>query len=418
MNLGHKTLALIVLLIGFLVVGAYLLGQSRAGKDVSAAAPATSAVTTAPPRQQQAALPGGHPPLDAAGAQSPAMRGGSLPFTHFRVGNRNVKGLFVDGDVAWIGTSGGIIRYDSRSDDHKVYDNTVDGILSNGIFHVSKLGDRIVAGTYGGGLSVLDPRSDTWKNYNIPEGLADQFVYGVLRARNGDVWIATWSGANRVRGGNLDDPASWETFTMENTGGGLPNPWVYGLDEDADGTMWFGTEDGLARYKDGKWSNWKHADGLGAPFEVVRDSIRFTSDPARYSDHHAQQKTEQGLDGMNVAYNPNYVISLKVDRQGVVWSGTWGGGLARFDGKTWRNFTVADGLPANHVFMLHLDQRGRLWAGTSHGLARLNEDGETFTVLTTADGLFADNVFSMALADDGTLWAGGFGGVARITGLR
>ncbi len=408
MKLGHKTLALFLLLIGFLVVGAYMLGQSRAGKESAGVAPVP------PPA---GSLPSGHPPLDAA-AQSSAMPGGNLPFTHFRVGNRNVKSLLVDGDVVWIGTSGGVIRYDSRADEHKVYDNTVDGILSNGIFHVSKLGDRIVAGTYGGGLSVLDPRTETWKNYNIPEGLADQFVYGVLRARNGDVWIATWSGVNRVRGGNLDDPASWETFTMENTAGGLPNPWVYGLDEDADGVMWFGTEDGLARYKDGEWRNWKHADGLGAPFETVRDSIRFTSDPARYSDHHAQQKADQGLGDMNVAYNPNYVISLKVDRQGVVWSGTWGGGLARFDGKTWRNFTVADGLPANHIFMLHLDRQGRLWAGTSHGLARLNEDGESFTVFTTADGLFADNVFSMSLADDRTLWVGGFGGVARITGIR
>ncbi|MDR2877951.1 MAG: hypothetical protein LBV36_07940 [Chromatiales bacterium] len=407
MKVDHKTLAFAAVLIGVLVVGAYLFGQNRAAVSESAEDKAPKSQTASAP----AALPRNHPSVNASSAAST----GELPFTHFRVGSRNVKALMIDGDAVWIGTSGGVIRYDTRTDEHKVYDNTVPGILSNGVFHLSKLGDRIVVGTYGGGMSVFDPARDTWKNYNIPDGLADQFVYGVMRARSGDVWIATWSGVNRVRGGDFDDPSKWETFTVENTGGGLPNLWVYGLRQAADGAMWFGTEDGVARFMDGKWTHWKHDDGLGAPYEIVKDAITFTNDPARYSDHHAQQKADLGMPEVKVAYNPNYVISLEIDRNGVVWAGTWGGGLARFDGKHWRNYTSADGLPSNHVFMLHADAKGRLWAGTSHGLARLNDDGESFTVMTTADGLFADNVFSMAVGSDDTLWVGSFGGVARIT---
>lgn len=412
MKVDHKTLAIVAVFMGFLIVGAYQLGQSRtttAAESGPAPTPQATPAAAAP-----AALPGNHPPVNPAAARD----GGTLPFTHFRVGNRNVKSLMVDGDIVWIGTSGGIIRYDTRSDEHKLYDNHVPGILSNGIFHLSKLDDRIVAGTYGGGLSIYDPASDTWRNYNIPDGLADQFVYGLLRARNGDIWIATWSGVNRVRGGALDDPSAWETFTVENTGGGLPNLWVYGLREAADGSMWFGTEEGLAQYKDGEWRHWKHADGLGAPYEAVREAITFTNDPGRYSEHHAQQKADQGIEDVDIAYNSNYVISLEIDRDGVVWAGTWGGGLARFDGTRWRNFTSADGLPANHIFMLRLDRKGRLWVGTSHGLARLNPDGETFTVMTAADGLFAENVFSLDLAADDTLWVGSYGGVARIVGLK
>lgn len=416
MKVGHRTLAFSAVIIGVLVIGAYLLGQNRAAVsrnvDGKPTVPEAAAASANASGNASAVLPRNHP---AVSAPSTAPTG-SLPFTHFRVGNRNVKALMLDGDAVWIGTSGGIIRYDTRTDEHKVYDNTVPGILSNGVFHVSKLGDRVIAGTYGGGMSVLDPASGAWKNYNIPEGLADQFVYGVLQARDGDVWIATWSGVNRVRGGNLDDASKWETFTVENTGGGLPNLWVYGLRQAADGSMWFGTEDGVARFRDGKWTHWKHADGLGAPYDVVKDAITFTNDPARYSDHHARQKADLGMQDVQVAYNPNYVISLEIDRDGTVWAGTWGGGLARFDGRRWRNYTSADGLPSNHVFMLHVDGKGRLWVGTSHGLARLNADGESFTVMTTADGLFAENVFSMAVAEDDTLWVGSFGGVARISG--
>ena len=118
-----------------------------------------------------------------------------------------------------------------------------------------------------------------------------------------------------------------------------------------------------------------------------------------------------GLQKVDVAYNPNYIVSLAVDASGTVWAGTWGGGLARYDGRNWRNFTHADGLPGNHVFMLHHDAKGRLWIGTNNGLARM-ENGK-FRVMTTEDGLFANAVFSMASTPD-ALWVGSFGGVAQI----
>ncbi len=430
MKLDHKAWAILVLSVGVLMMGSYIFGMKRAAKAPAEVVPQQVAAgeRSAGPLPPGAQLPLNHPRLP----QAPMRTAAALPtlqstaavkkiaadkaarFTHFRVGSRNVKDILLDGNIAWIATSGGVIRYDTRTDSHKVFDNKLDGLLSNGIFHISKLGNRIVAGTYGGGLSLYDPGTDRWKNYNIPEGLADQFVYDTVQTANGDVWIATWSGVNRVRGGRFDDPSQWETFTVENTHGGLPNPWVYGVEEGRNGAMWFATEEGLARYKDGKWRHWKHSDGLGAPYEQVKDAIKATNDPARASLHHAHQKAEQGMQNIKVAYNPNYIISLVVDRKGIVWCGTWGAGLARFDGEHWRNFTTADGLPADHIFMLHLDKNGVLWAGTSKGLVRIEDDGKRMTTMTTADGLFADNVFSMALADDGTMWVGSFGGVARI----
>ncbi|HHH36939.1 MAG TPA: regulator [Gammaproteobacteria bacterium] len=420
MNLDHKGWAMLTLVVGGLVVGSYMLGSRQAARQ-STPPPAPAQAGAFAPGMQ---MPPNHPSLDqpavAAGPLPPVKTGGTAPhpspFTHFRVGNRNVKALLLDGDYVWIATSGGVIRYDTRDDSHTVFDNRISGILSNGVFHVSKLGERILVGTYGGGLSVYDPAADRWKNYNIPQGLADQFVYDTAVDPEGNLWIATWSGVNRVAGARLDDPSAWQTFTMENTEGGLPNPWVYGVEVGHDGEMWFATEEGLARYKDGKWRNWRHSDGLGAPYELVKDTLQSTNDPARASQHHARQKAEQGMQDIKVAYNPNYIISLVVDRRGVVWCGTWGAGLARFDGKTWKNFTTADGLPSNHVFMLYMDDEGRLWAGTSKGLARVEDDGARFAVMNSADGLFADNVFSMARAPDGTLWVGSFGGVARIAG--
>lgn len=397
-----------------LVGGAYYLGVQQTAKVPVAAAqlPAAGQLKLGGPT-----LPN-LPPAEASNGppqQGKVQVDPNAKFTHFRVGNRNVKSMLLDGKLLWVGTSGGVIRYDTSTDDFRLFDAR-NGLLSNGIFHISKLDGKILVGTYGGGMSLYDSSKDTWENFNIPDGLGDAFVYGVLKLSNGDLWVATWSGANRIRGGALKDRSKWDLFTVENTKGGLPNDWVYGLAEGKNGEVWMATEGGLARYQDGKWDNWNHAKGLGAPFEKVKDDIKFNSDPAQVSTHHARQKEEMGLQGVDIAYNPNYIIALQVDRDGVVWAGTWGGGLARFDGKNWRNYTVADGLPGNHVFMLYQDADGVLWIGTNNGLAR--RDGDKFVVMTTEQGLFSNNVFSMTTGAGGDKWIGSFGGVAHLKAVK
>ena len=156
--------------------------------------------------------------------------------------------------------------------------------------------------------------------------------------------------------------------------------------------------------------------GLGADYELVKEQIEFDMDPGEYSQHHARQKVEMGIEAISVAYNPNYIVALAVDNDGIVWCGTWGGGLSSFDGQEWRSYTVADRLPGNRVFMLHVDPEGELWVGTNNGLARLDDDG--FTRFTTEDGLFSNRIFSMTTANDGSKWVGSFGGVARVAGLN
>jgi ligand-binding sensor domain-containing protein len=404
---------------GVLAVGAlaaaYWLGLQRASWSPPVIAPAASVPQeiTTHPAHQPAPLPAGHPRKMGEGDYQTGRSG--TRFAHFRVGNSNVKALLADGPTLWVGTSGGVIRYDIETDEHRLFDIRA-GLLSNGIFHLSKLADRLLVGTYGGGLSRYDPAADKWENFNIQHGLADAFVYDVEQMDNGDLWIATWSGANRVQGGRIEDRAAWTTFTVQNTDGGLPNDWVYGLAKGINGDLWLATEGGLAHFQDGQWKNWKHQDGLGAPYELVKEQIQFERDPAKESSHHARQKVEMGLQDVDVAYNPNYIVSLYVGPDGVVWCGTWGGGLARFDGETWKVYTVADGLPANHVFLLESAGEGQLWVGTSNGLARY--DGANFKVFTTHDGLFAENVFSLARGRGGSLWVGSYGGVARLQGLN
>lgn len=436
MQLNIKSVTAIVVGMTIAVVALYTISTKQTNTSQSEKPGAV---------QPSAALPPGHPPVskgDPSGmTASPqpenAMAQGQTPtksrgpdagrsgtvaenpntkFTHFRTGESNVKSIFIDGKVIWVATTGGVIRYNTSNDEFRVFDVTNgSGLLSNGIFYIGKLDGRIAVGTYGGGMSLYDQAKDHWDNFNVPNGLSDAFVYKIAKASNGDIWIATWSGANRIRGGDLKDRSKWDVYTVENTKGGLPNDWVYSLAEGKDGEMWFATEGGPARFKDGKWQHWK----VGAPYEKIKNDPKFGVDPAKLSEHHAQQAKEMGLQGMSGAgaYNPNYIVALQVDSDGVVWCGTWGGGLARFDGKQWKNYTMSDGLPGNLVFMLHRDPTGVLWIGTNNGVALLKGDkieGKKLKVLTTNDGLYANIVFSMATASDGSQWLGSYGGVTHL----
>lgn len=393
------TLAAIFIAMTVLVAGAYLLGKDRGRPEPSA--PANSVAVSIVPLAVE-----GAPKEGKFGLSETASK-----FAHFRVGNKNIKSIFVDGKTVWVGTSGGLVRYDTTTDQYRVFDNR-NGLLSNGLFYVGRIKGQLTVGTYGGGMSMLNEQTGQWRHYNIPEGMGDAFIYDVVEMKNGDIWVATWSGANRIRGGALDDRSKWDLFTVENTKGGLPNDWVYGMAEGNAGELWLATEGGMARFKNDQWESWNHSKGVGTPYEKVKEAVDFKNDPGKASVHHAKQKQEMGLQDVNVAFNPNYIVALEVANDGKVWAGTWGGGLAVWDGQKWTNYSSIEGLPGNHVFALHQDKKGQMWIGTNRGLA-LWQNGK-FKVMTKADGLFEDNIFSLATQADGGMWIGSYGGVAFI----
>jgi len=350
------------------------------------------------------------PQYPHAGKTESATVGGMRNVINFEMGSRNVKDILVDGRIVWLGTSTGLVKYDSFTGASKTYNNR-NGLLSNGVFHVSRVGDDIWIGTYGGGLTILNPQTEAKRDYNIQHGMGDGFIYDALTTRDGDVWLATWSGANLIEGGDLDDVNAWRLFTVKNTDGGLPNDWVYGMAAGKNGEVWFATEGGLTRYFKGKWDHWTHEAGLGADYDRVKDAIDFGNDPGQVSSHHARQKADQGITDIKVAYNPNYVVALTVDQEGAVWAGTWGGGLSRFDGESWKTYTVADGLPGNHVGAIQVLPDGRLLIGGNRGIAVF--DGATFRRLDMLSGLQTNTIFSLA-AGEKAVWIGGFGGASWL----
>ena len=119
--------------------------------------------------------------------------------------------------------------------------------------------------------------------------------------------------------------------------------------------------------------------------------------------------TEQGL-------ALNSIACGYTDKKGNLWFGTLGGGVSRYDGKSFTSFTAAQGLANNIIYSITEDKTGNIWFGTSGGgVSRY--DGKSFTNFTTAQGLSNNTVWSITQDKKGNLWFGtSGGGVSRYDG--
>ncbi len=160
---------------------------------------------------------------------------------------------------------------------------------------------------------------------------------------------------------------------------GLSHGTVFSIVQDQTGFIWFGTPSGLNKY-----------DGYNITV--------FKSDP----------KNPNSLSNDNAG-------NLYIDRQGIIWIGTWGGGLNRLDPRTGQ-FTTYSNDPANpaslssdRVQTIFQDRSGTIWVGTSGGgLNKLNAADNTFTRYqnnpANPASLSNDRIWAITQDADGYLW--------------
>jgi len=93
----------------------------------------------------------------------------------------------------------------------------------------------------------------------------------------------------------------------------------------------------------------------------------------------------------------------------MLWFGT--GGVSRYDGETFVNFTTGDGLAHDWVRAIHRTSDGILWFGTPRGVSLY--DGVSWSLLDTRDGLVGKAVRAIHEDSDGSLLFGTDGGITR-----
>jgi signal transduction histidine kinase/ligand-binding sensor domain-containing protein/CheY-like chemotaxis protein len=131
---------------------------------------------------------------------------------------------------------------------------------------------------------------------------------------------------------------------------------------------------------------------------IAKDAAIKDVNPANFSFY----KTLQGL-------NRNGIYCMVQDKTGNIWLGTSGGGLSRFDGKFFTNFTQKEGLPNVSVSSMLEDHYGNFWLGTDEGGATLF-DGRYFTNFDTT--YLAGRINSILEDMTGRIWFGTTHGAA------
>lgn len=309
-----------------------------------------------------------------------------------------VRSLALDSkdNALWVGTSLGVLEIDTQTKNMRNTYTREQGLANEYVFGmlVDSDGGKWF-GTNGGGVSHF--KDNKWTTFFPMHGLADYWIYSFIEDQNKQIWVGTWNGLNVI------DPQTGKikTYLKE-----LVNEWVYGLDVDSKGTIWIGTEGGVNAFNGESWEVWTHEDGLGAPNSTKLPISENTGLGTR--SRHDLSVMSMGLE----TYNPNYVFTLAVDQKDHVWVGTWGGGIARFDGERWTNYTEADGLAGNVIYSVSVGPKGDVWAGTNKGLSRF--DGQQWSSMNQSAGLLDNNVYAITVGNDGLVWVGTHKGVTLL----
>ncbi len=117
----------------------------------------------------------------------------------------------------------------------------------------------------------------------------------------------------------------------------------------------------------------------------------------------------------NPALSNNHLLVLYAEADSILWVGTFGGGLNRFNLKTnsIEVFTQKEGLANENVTGILGDSQGNIWASTYNGLSCYRIKDGTFQNFFEDDGL-SNNEFNYASCfkdKKGWLWFGGMNGV-------
>ena len=363
-----------------------------------------------------------------------------------------VSVIYVDrqGDL-WVGTRSGLDRYDPATGSFIHYTgNANDPFSLQGEWVIGIYEDHqgtLWVGTEEGGLNGLDRATETFTHYRHDDGdpssLSENAVRVIFEDSAGNLWLGTHAGLDRFD----QTEEEFIHFGQEDTNPkSTPINDVSAICEGEQGHLWIGTEEGgIYRFdpKSGDILNFQHdpQDAKSLSHNRVR---------AIYRDHLGNLwiGTQNGLDFLSLKslsstrgqfdflhyrhdpFDPNslgssVVWSIYEDRSGVMWFGTYGGGLNKYNRSSERfrlyqhRPNLPNSLSDNMIWSITEDSSGRLWIGTFNGgLNMLDRAVDRLVIYrhdeAEANSLLNDDVRAILEDTPGILWIGTAGGLNRL----
>lgn len=348
----------------------------------------------------------------------------------------------------WFGTEDGLNRYDGY--EFNVYrNNPADptSLSENSIRYVyTDKSGALWACSFSRGLNKFDRASGTFIRYlhnpADPGSIGHDEVSVVYEDREKTLWVGTLGGGldkfDRETGRFIHYRHIPNTPDTPGASGSLDCDFIKTIFEDSKGRLWIGTEggglyllEGSSRDK-GVFRNYSHAPGnptglnnnfVTCIYETSQGVLwigtegggisRFDPDKGVFVPFTFQPGNRAGL-------SHNFVTFIHEDSDGKLWIGTYGGGLNIFDPlkETFTHYRQQDGVPGalNHDYILsfYKDSTDVLWIGTHSGINKFNPERLQFSCLERDAGYpnsLNDNDIRAIFEDDGgILWIGAYNG--------
>ena len=277
------------------------------------------------------------------------FRGKAVSFLY-----KSRKGVF------WAGVTGlGLFRL-TEGKFTAFSDAAVEGLLQNPHCLLEDKAGRIWVGA--GDDFVLCREGDQWRRYRIPRHLARPYVGTLAEEPDGTVWAGSISeGLFQFKRGKL---------VAVNASSGLVDNAVAALLLDREGNLWVGTSAGLNRLRRSNLLVLGQNDGLGyGPVQGLAEmapGVLWAGKPSdglyRWERWAFSRLTVAGLSG----HYPE-VFALLTTRDGTCWM-SGAGGLWRFkDPQQGHADVELAALGQVNVIALAEDRTGGVWAGTREG---------------------------------------------------
>jgi signal transduction histidine kinase/ligand-binding sensor domain-containing protein len=235
-----------------------------------------------------------------------------------------------------------------------------------------------------------------------PESGVRTNVMEMTRSGRGTIWVGRAGRISVLHHGQIM-PLAFEA--------GLTNLEVSAIGAGRDGGLWMMADGRLRKWKDGVWTEDRGPAPFGeSPLLKLVESRNGTLLGAT---------SDQGFalispDGKVLKFNRatgffyDWVIDLCEDREGNIWAGTGGGGLALIRESSVQKFAPPDAWQGRAILSVCFDRENAMWVGTEGaGLYRCQNGA--WTNFAADAGLANPYVWSLAEDTDGNLWAGSWG---------